>query len=129
MERCRDQEIAPTGRETLGRKIVSGRLRLPEKKEEIGNKEQDVYDNQTPSRKPSLQSRKQINGSSKHNQSLYRCNDAAIVIPVPIRNRAFKNKIGDRKEVMMSIVVMRQQIEAAMEEHARRKNDGFLGVQ
>ena len=29
VERCRDQEIAPTRRETIGRKIVSGRLRLP----------------------------------------------------------------------------------------------------
>ena len=30
---------------------------------------------------------------------------------------------------MMSVVVMRHKVEAAMDEHAPRKNDGFLGVQ
>ena len=51
------------------------------------------------------------------------------MIPVPIRNRAFKDKIGEREEVMMSVVVMRHEVETAMDEHAPRKNDDSLGVQ
>ena len=31
--------------------------------------------------------------------------------------------------MMMPVVVMRQEVEAAMNEHAPRKNDGSLGVE
>ena len=95
----RERELAPTGRWTIGWEIVSGRLHLPEKKEEIGTQEQNVNDHQSTTRKSGFQPRKQIDRSNKHNQSLYRCNDTTIVIPVPIRNRAFKDKIGEREEV------------------------------
>lgn len=112
----------------VGWKIKRGRLHLPKEKEEIGTQEQNVNGYQSPSRKPSLQPRKQIDRRNKHNQSLYWRDNTGIVIPVPIRNRAFKDEIGERKEMMMSVVVMRYKVETAMEKHAPRKNDNPLGV-
>ena len=97
-------------------------------KEKIGAQEQNVNGYQSPSRQPSLQPRKQIDRRNKHNQSLYRRDNTGIVIPVPIRNRAFKDEIGERKEMMMSVVVMRYKVETAMEKHTPRKNDNPLGV-
>ena len=104
------------------------RYALSNKKEKIGTQEQYVNGYQSISRKPSLQPRKQIDRGSQHNQPLYRGDNIPVVISVPIRNRTFKDKIGEREKVVMSIVVMCYKVETAMEEQTPRKNDNPLGA-
>ena len=106
-----------------------GGYTLPKEKEEIGTQEQDIDGNQCPTGYSGFQAAEEVNRSGKHDQSLYRRDDPSVMIIIPIGNRAFKSKIGERKEMMMSVVVMRYKVEPAMEEHTPRTDDGSLGVQ
>ena len=81
-------EIASTARSyrkmVFGWEIRRGRLHLSKEKEEIRTQEQNVNGYQSPSRKPSLQPRKQVDRGSKHDQSLYRGDDPSVMIIIPI---------------------------------------------
>ena len=85
------------------------------RRKQVGGKEQDIYDHQAPTRRPGFQTRKQINRGGKYYDLFNRLDDLGIVSSIPVRDRAFKNKIGERKEVVMSIVVMRQKVESAVD--------------
>ncbi len=113
----------------VGTGLVPVHYVLPKKKEEIGTQEQDVNDHQSPTRKSGFQPRKQIDRGSEHDQSLYRREDTGVVIPIPVRDGTFKDEIGERKEMMMPVIVMRPKVETEMDEHAPRENDDSLGVQ
>ena len=106
-----------------------GRQQSEEPSEEKGGEEQniDCYQNDTP--KSSLQSREQIDRSSDYNQAFYRFDDPGVVVSIPIRNGTCKEKIGERKEVMMSIVVVRQEVRSAVDKHTPSDNRHPLGMQ
>ena len=76
----------------------------------------------SPAGEAGFQSRKQIDRGDKRDQSFYRCNNTTVMIPVPIGDRTFKDEIGERKEVMMPIVMMRHKVETAVEEHTPSKD-------
>ena len=52
-----------------------------------------------------------------------------MVIAIPIRDRTLKDEIGERKEVMVSIVVVRQEVESAVDEQTPREDGYPFGVQ
>ena len=54
-----------------------------------------------------FQSWKEVDRGGEYDHSLNRCDDASVVIPIPIRDRTFKNKIGEWKEMVVSVVVVR----------------------
>ena len=113
----------------VGAGLVPTQYVLPKRKEDIRTQKQDIYHHQSTTRQSSFQARKQIGGGNEHHQPLYRRDNITIVIPIPVRDRAFKDEIGERKEVMMPVVVMRQKVETAVDEQTPRENHDPLGVE
>ena len=90
--------------------------------EKQGGEEKNIYSHQNDTPEPSLQTRQQIDRCGEYNQPFYRFKDRSVVIPVPIGDRAFKEKVGEWKEVTMSIIVVRHKVKSAVDQHTPSKN-------
>ena len=102
---------------------------IVKEEEQIGSDEQDVHSDQAPPCESGLQSPVEVDRGDEENDARYRCENTGVVIAIPIRDRTLKDEVGERKKVMVPVVMVRQEVETAVDEQTPCQDGYTLGVQ